>query len=288
MFPVAHHIDSTDGVRLAVYDLGGDGPDVILSHATGFCAQAWAPLADALIGTHRWALDFRAHGRSTRPNDGNLSWDGVGDDVLALVDRVGLTRPFGVGHSMGGAALMLAELARPGLLSGIWAFEPIVIPPDVFPHEPGTDDLLSNSLSVSAARRRTTFDSLDAARANFSSKPPMRSFDARALEGYLLGGFEELPDGSVTLRCRSEDEAQFYVMGGRHTAYDGLPRIDVPTWVIQGAEAGPGPAMFAPRIAERIPAAILVEHHELSHFGPFEAPDALAAEISDAVVAVRH
>ena len=286
MFPAAHHIDSTDGVRLAIYDLGGDGPDVILSHATGFCAEAWSPLADALVGTHRWSLDFRAHGRSTRPIDGDLSWNGVADDVLTLVDQAGLTRPFGVGHSMGGAALMLAELTRPGLFSGIWAFEPIVIPPDLFPHEPGTDDPLSNSLSASAARRRTTFESLDAARSNFSSKPPMSSFDPRALEGYLHGGFEELADGSITLRCRSTDEAQFYLMGGQHSAYEGLPLIDVPTWVVQGAETGPGPAMFAPRIAERIPGATLVPHHELSHFGPFEAPETLAAEINDAVRSV--
>lgn len=283
MFPAPHHIDSTDGVELAVYDLGGDGPDVIFAHATGFCAQAWEPLARAVPDAHRWALDFRAHGRSSGPARGNLSWNGVAADLVALIDHLGIVRPFGVGHSMGGAALFLAELARPGLLSGIWAFEPIVIPPSPVPlHGPG-DDLLSNSLSAAAERRRQTFESLDAARTNFSSKPPMRSFDPRALEGYLLGGFEELADGSVTLRCRAEDEAQFYVMGGRHEAYQGLVTIATPTWVVRGADTGPGPSSFAPLVAERVTGSLLVEHPELSHFGPFEAPDALGAEIAGAL-----
>ena len=39
-------IDSTDGVRLAVHDLGGDGPPLLLAHATGMRASPtarWRP-----------------------------------------------------------------------------------------------------------------------------------------------------------------------------------------------------------------------------------------------------
>ena len=271
------HADSTDGVNLALYDLGGIGPPVLFAHATGFCGESLAPMAAALTDAHCWALDFRAHGRSSRPADGNLAWEGVGADVLAAIDHLGLDRPFGVGHSMGGAGLILAELARPGALCGIWAFEPIVIPPAF-----AVDDNNGNFLAESAARRRPGFASIDAARANFASKPPMATFDPRALEGYLSGGFEPADDGSVTLRCTPEDESSFYRMGARHGAWDRLGVLDLSTWVVQGSVDVAGPATFAPLIAERIPGARLVAHPELGHFGPFEQPELLAAEVDRA------
>ena len=71
------HVDrvaSTDGVSLALHDLGGDGPALLLCHPTGFHAMTWAPVAAALAGVaHCWALDFRGHGDSTRPVSGSYT-----------------------------------------------------------------------------------------------------------------------------------------------------------------------------------------------------------------------
>jgi len=47
---------STDGVELEVHDLGGDGPDLLLVHATGFHGRVWEPLAGHLNGFHRWSV----------------------------------------------------------------------------------------------------------------------------------------------------------------------------------------------------------------------------------------
>src|ERR1700753_773050 len=159
-------IESSGGVALAVYDLGGDGPPLLFAHATGFCASVWAPVAAHLADRHCWALDFRCHGRSGRPDDDDLAWAGTADDVLAVVDGLALEHPDGVGHSMGGAALLLAEQRRPGTFGHLWAFEPVVIPPGVLP-----DDPQANPLAGGAARRRDTFPSAQAAVDNFASKP---------------------------------------------------------------------------------------------------------------------
>lgn len=270
---------SSGGVRLAVHHLlagvAGD-PAVLLAHATGFCGPIWEPVTRRLDGVDAWAVDFRAHGRSSRPTDGDLDWNGTCDDVVAAVEAVRPDQPFrlGVGHSMGGAALLMAEISRPGTFEALWLYEPIVFPPS-FAID---DDPAANVLAVGAARRRPGFASLDAARDNYRSKPPMASWDPEALDAYLEGGFAVAGDGAVTLRCSPADESQVFLMGSRHHAFDHLAEVRCPVTVVRGA-ATPGPAEFAPPVADALPAGRLVDHPGLSHFGPMEDPGLVADAI---------
>jgi pimeloyl-ACP methyl ester carboxylesterase len=266
---------SSSDVSIALHDLGGAGPPILLAHPNGFCGLTWGPVASRLPQLHSWALDFRAHGHSTRPADGNFDWAGTADDVLAAVDELGLDRPFAVGHSMGGAALLLAEQRRPGTFRGLWMFEPIVFAP---PADVPLDELES-PLAASAERRRSQFDDRAKARANFTSKPPMNAFTADAVEAYLDGGFRELPDGQLELRCRPGDEAAFYRMGTRHGAFERLGDVTCPVTVARG-RLDPGPAMFGPAVVEALQHGELVEMEWTGHFAPMEDPDAVATAIA--------
>lgn len=270
-------IESTDGVTVALYDFGGDGPTTLFVHATGFCAATWWPTAHHLPDLRCWAIDVRAHGRSSRPTDGNLSWSSATDDVVAAVDRLGGGPLRGVGHSFGGALLLLAEQRRPGTFEAIWCFEPIVIPPDLLEGGAGPD------LAEVATRRRSVFPSRQAARENFASKPPMDVFDAQALDAYLAGGFLEHPDGSLSLRCLPEDESEVFRMGGRNGAWERLAEVSCPVTVVQG-RIEPGPAMFAASVAAALPRGRLVELPQVGHFGPMEDPELIASSIRDALL----
>jgi pimeloyl-ACP methyl ester carboxylesterase len=275
--PPPQWVRSTDGVEVAAYDLGGEGPDVLAVHATGFCAGVWLPLLARLGGTRRCAIDVRGHGRSGTPATG-MDWHGTAADVLAAVNALGLERPFGIGHSMGGASLVLAEQARPGTFRGLWLFEPIIFPP-------GFSDTGENPLAEGARRRRPHFSSALAARANFASKAPLSSLHPEALDAYVAHGFEELADGSVELRCAPGTEAATYEMGARHGAFDRLALVECPTVVLRGTAVRPGPASFAPLVATALPNAVLEDHPELGHFGPLEDPEAMAASVRSAVTA---
>jgi len=270
-------VTSTDGLRLALYDLGGTGPDMLLVHATGFCAGVWEPVARRLRGFHVTAVDLRGHGRSEAPpldRGPGMSWEGTGRDVLSAVDELRLDHPIGVGHSMGGASLLIAELARPGTLRGYWAFEPIVFPRE-FSDGP-------NPLADGARRRREAFPSAEVAFANYAAKPPFDVLDPDGLAAYVQHGFEPMPDGSVRLRCHPEVEAATFENGPRHRTFERLAEIATPARVVRGSDAGEGPATLAPYVAERMPNATLEDHPELGHFGPLQDPAAIASSILDA------
>lgn len=271
------HVPSDDGTSIATYDLGGAGDDLLLVHATGFCAGVWTPMAARLDGSRVAALDVRGHGRSGVPAAG-MHWQGTAQDVLATVDALGLRDVFGVGHSMGGASLVLAEQARPGTFRGLWLFEPIIFPTSG--PRPGDED---NPLVAGARRRRADFDSPLAAYENFAAKPPFDALDPTALAAYVEYGFDTLDDGSVTLRCRPEVEAQTYAMGPRHDAIDHLDAVRCPVTVVRGNARFGGPADLAPIVATGLPAGRLEDHPELGHFGPLEDPGAMVASLRGAL-----
>jgi pimeloyl-ACP methyl ester carboxylesterase len=68
-------IASTQGVRVALHDLGGPddptAPVLLFAHATGFCGQVWEPTAAPLTDRYRClAIDLRGHGVSETPDGG--------------------------------------------------------------------------------------------------------------------------------------------------------------------------------------------------------------------------
>lgn len=280
--PESIDIDGAGGVRLRLHDFGGVGTPVLAAHATGFAGPVWTPLARALDACHVVAPDFRAHGGSPVPVGADLDWARFADDVLTVVDACGWTtdrgseRPIGIGHSMGGAALLMAELRRPGTFSGLWVYEPIVFPPDVRAMV-GADD---NPLAGQARRRRTSFPSRADAQASYASKPPMDTFDAAALAGYVEAGFVDVDDGTVRLACEPENEAVIYTTAKTCDAFENLGALGCPVTVVRGEFAEMTPAALAERVAGAAPHGRLVTHDELSHFGPMEDPVGLAAEIA--------
>lgn len=270
-------IPSLDGVTIAMHDFGGTGSPVLLSHATGFHAHCWEPLATELSSAHHvMGLDHRGYGDAQTVDPATITWRPYGHDALAAAryqcerDKAPIV---GVGHSMGGASLLMAAHQEPHLFKALFVFEPIVFPP--LPYGEGNEEN-RNPLAGGARKRRSTFPSFEAALENYSAKPPLNSFHPQAREAYVRHGFKPTASGEVELKCLPEHEARTYETGGSSGAWDDLPHITVPVWVISGAPAPMQPSSFAIKVAEHLPNSTYVQYDNMGHFGPLEHPEVIA------------
>lgn len=271
-------VTGDDGVELAVWDLGGDGPPLVLLHGTGFHARVWEPVAGPLRAAHHvWALDQRGHGASGHAADGLYTdWDHLARDLHAVADVLAPAGGLlGAGHSLGGAVLLRAEQLRPGTCAALYCYEPVVIPAAV-----GSD--APPALSALARQRRAVFPSRRAARDNFAGKPPFAAMDGRVLDAYVAHGFVERADGTVELACPPAEEASFYE-GALHSGiWERLDEVGVPVTVAAGGDDAP-PADLAAAIAERLPTGHLERYADLDHFGPMTDPERIGKAIAAAV-----
>jgi pimeloyl-ACP methyl ester carboxylesterase len=96
----------------------GSGPPVVILHGLFGAGCNWTRVAQALAADRRVYLpDARNHGAS--PWAGSMSYAEMASDVLALIEREQLHRPFVIGHSMGGKTAMALALSHPDAVGGI-------------------------------------------------------------------------------------------------------------------------------------------------------------------------
>ena len=103
-------------MRLAVRELAGPaappGAEVLLLHGLFGQARNLASLHRALSETHRVAaFDLRNHGAS--PHASGMDYPTMAADVADTLEKIGMTHPAVIGHSMGGKVAMRLALDHP-------------------------------------------------------------------------------------------------------------------------------------------------------------------------------
>ncbi len=276
-------VPSTEGVNVAVHELGAQGNrrPLLISHATGFHAHCYTPIASQLADRFRClGLDYRGHGETPVDPEWPVDWQRFGDDASAVARHIapggGL---LGIGHSMGGSALLMAAHRDPDRFDRLVLFEPIS-------HEGSRPTLTQAEIRefpivVGAMRRRRRFASYDEAYENFRNKPPLSSMVDEALRNYVDHGFRPAPvddDGSpgVELRCTPELEADIFVTGVTNGVWDLLPEIETPTLVLGGHVEERQPSAQAAAIADHLVNGTYALLDHQTHFGPFSHPVEIA------------
>ena len=283
--PATRRVRAGDGASIAYRSIEarGDAPTFILAHATGFCGAVWAPVVDRLTqaapGSGVVVVDQRSHGASETSPSPHDWWD-IGRDLLAVIGDVAPAGPcVGVGHSGGGAGVVLAELTAPGSFSAMVLVEPI-LPPPPFVRDP---DL---PIAVRAAGRRRWFPSREAALRRWGQRPPFAEWEEEALEGYLACGLvdgddPETGERGVVLACSPEDEFEWFLGGHEHGAWDRLGELEPRALVMAGTGSDTHADGYADAIAARIPRGAVQMVAGADHFVPMTHPAVVARAAVD-------
>jgi len=110
---------SADGVSIAFAARGAGAPTLVFVHGWSCDRGYWrfqlGPLADH---HHVVAIDLAGHGDSGRTR-AEWTMPAFGEDVVAIVDQLGLDRAVLVGHSMGGDVIVEAARRLPAVVIGL-------------------------------------------------------------------------------------------------------------------------------------------------------------------------
>jgi 3-oxoadipate enol-lactonase len=239
----------------------------VLSHALGLSLAMWDPQVEALSRAFRLVrYDHRGHGRSP-VLAGPYNIEALGRDLVRLLDRLGLDRVSFCGLSLGG-------------MVGMW----------VAANAPERIDRLV--LCCAAARMERPEDFAARART-------VREHGIEAIADALIGRWftpsfpASHPDTVARIRAMLLSTPREGYAGGCEAIAQmdlraDLPRITAPTLVIGAEHDQSTPPEKSREIAQRIRGAELVMIPDAAHIANVEQPDAVANQILDHLLEVRH
>ena len=143
------------------YDIAGRGPPLLLVTGLAGISSYWDPNV-AELGAHFTVIryDHRGTGRSER-SEQDYSIEGLTEDLVGLMDQIGIERASFVGHSTGGAIAQVLAAKFPQrvdriVLYGSWSSlcEQMRLLPQGFPGFPLSAPLCLRSMAGAGRRHR--------------------------------------------------------------------------------------------------------------------------------------
>jgi pimeloyl-ACP methyl ester carboxylesterase len=271
--------------RIALARWGEDRsrkPPALLSHGTGFVAEVWDDIARELASDYTvYALDRRGHGDSHKPAAGHYHFLDFAEDVGTVIETLGLSNIYGIGHSAGATDLLLAAKLKPTNFMRLFVMEPTVMNPHVT--RPDGKDVSDFAAVQNVLRRKVEFDSAEAAFLRYRAAPAFEKWTESSLRAYIRHGFEPRPDGRVRLRCTPEIEQaillpiyqameQVYDGDARGNPFAWLSEITCPVRITTSGDSWPIYKEMASRAMALLPAASRHSFEGVGHCVAQEAP----------------
>ena len=253
---------AVNGVNLAV-EVRGEGPAILFIHGYPLDHTLWEHQLTHLDGWLRIAPDLRGMGQSDAPDLG-YSMATYADDLLALLNALGVERAVLCGVSMGGyiAFEMLRrapERVRGAVLMNTRA-EADTPEGRKARDSAGTQAREGGAVSVAAAMLPRLLAPTAPAQ-----NPALVDRLRRMIEGTPLAG---ILGALGALRDRPDSMPLLPTLGG------------IPVLVVAGAEDQITPRERAKAMADAIPGARLVVLPGVGHLSPVERPEAVTAALA--------
>jgi 3-oxoadipate enol-lactonase len=248
------------------YELSGDGPStLVLVHEMGGTLESWnlvVPLFSAKRRVLRY--DTRGAGLSQKIR-GPLSIDTMTDDLVALMDALGVTgRVAFAGVAVGGAIAMHTAVRFPQRAAAVVASSPAVgIASDRRPA------LLARVEKMEREGLQAVTDTLDL------SYPAELRGDAQRFAAFRARwlGSDPLSFGAIYRMLMATD------------LQPELPRIACPALILAGAFDGTRPPALVEPVARSIPNARYAVLQS-GHYAPLQTPDLYARAVGEFLDAV--
>ncbi|MEJ2853476.1 MULTISPECIES: 3-oxoadipate enol-lactonase [unclassified Saccharothrix] len=240
-----------------------DAPVLVLGNSLGTTTTLWDAQLPALTRHFRvLRYDHRGHG-GTRPVPGPYRLDDLGDDVLELLDTLGLARVSYAGVSLGAMVGMWLAGHAPERVDRLVLCCTTAAFPSAQPwHDRAATVRASGTASIAGLAVSRWFTPTYATR-----NPEV----IRAFEGEL----STVDDESYASCCDALAALDLRSV---------LPAIEAPTAVISGKYDLATPPDQQRLIADSVPGAVLHEV-EAAHLANVEAPDAVSRILLDHLVA---
>ncbi len=226
------HATAPDGVAIA-YQVRGDGDPLVLLSGQANSHEWWEDVREDFHGSHTTiTFDYRGTGDSGE-SPTTYSTRQFANDVITVLDDLGVDRADVYGTSMGGRVAQWVAAAHPSRVRGLVLG--CTSPGGKFGLE--RSDAVRQSLAVpdSAAVRRALLDLMYTP--SWIADHP--------------GPYRTLGDRTMSPRARRGHLAA----SNLHDAWNVLPEIDAPTLVVHGGADLFNPTGNAALLKERIPGA---------------------------------
>jgi pimeloyl-ACP methyl ester carboxylesterase len=234
------------GARL-VYDVTGTGPAVVLVHGFGLDRRMWDPQAEYLAARFLVVrYDCRGFGASG-PFDPAVPYTHA-DDLVALLDHLGLGRPVLAGLSSGGGIVLQTALAAPDRVRGLVLLDAVL---DGVPWD------RESEAGLGQVARAVQAGGVPAGRAAWLAHP---LFAAARQEPGLARRLAAMVDGYPGQHWLGRDPHRQVPPD----SFDALEQVAAPTLVAVGEHDVPGFREMSAVLARRIPGA---EHRVIAGAG---------------------
>jgi pimeloyl-ACP methyl ester carboxylesterase len=252
------------GTKLALWDLGGNGPPALLIHGLAGHAGEWDDTATWLRETrHVFALDLRGHGHSEqRPT--SVSPAAIRDDVCFVLEQIGEPALL-LGQSLGGRFAIPAAAARPKLV------ECLVIVEAGPEGSPDRADAKADGIAARLNAWPVPFADRSTAETFFGG----RGLDAEA----WTRGLREAPDG-LHPRFEVDVLAQMLREAAAEDCWEAWSRVTRPTLIVRGGH-GELPSEELDQMLAELPGAENVELAGAGHELHLEEPQLWRAAVTE-------